>query len=60
MADLATVAFCFAQKALRKTKEASGATRMISAKDSESKLAHYICDGTADETEINQAIQDLA
>ena len=60
MANLAVVAFCFAQKALRKMKGASGATRTISAKDSESKLAHYVCDGISDENEINQAIQDLA
>jgi len=35
-------------------------TRVVAATDSKDKRAHYVCDGTADETEINQAIQDLA
>jgi len=35
-------------------------TRVVAATDSKDKRGHYVCDGTADETEINQAIQDLA
>ena len=35
-------------------------TRVVAAADSKDKRGHYVCDGAADETEINQAIQDLA
>ena len=34
-------------------------TRVVAATDSKDKRGHYVCDGTADESEINQAIQDL-
>ena len=35
------------------------ATLVVAANDSKSKTADYTCDGSADESEINQAIQDL-
>jgi len=36
------------------------ATRVVAASDSKDKRSHYACDGTDDQVEINQAIQDLA
>ena len=35
-------------------------TRVVAASDSKDKRGHYACDGTDDQVEINQAIQDLA
>ena len=36
------------------------ATKVVAASDSKDKRSHYACDGTDDQVEINQAIQDLA
>jgi len=34
-------------------------TRVVAAADSKDKRAHYVCDGSDDQNEINQAITDL-
>ncbi len=34
-------------------------TRVVAATDSKDTRGHYSCDGSADESEINQAVQDL-
>jgi len=34
-------------------------TRVIAAADSKVKKGHYVCDGSDDQNEINQAIMDL-
>ena len=34
-------------------------TRVVAATDSKDKRGHYVCDGSDDQNEINQAISDL-